>query len=171
MSRVIEETKPVIRREASWIESRNRKDLVTLRKEREHAVFDAIVESVINYVKNSNGSRIEPNNINEEGKVQGFLRRNASAGKAANFINMVFLSVLVPGLFVIPIYVLSIDRVQNHIGASIGVLIAFATAFTAVLALGTPAKAHEVWSCAAAYLAVLVVFLGGITRSKGAPNG
>ena len=170
VSRFVDETKPVVKREADWIEEYHMNDLVTLRKEREHAVFDAMFETIINYLKNSRRSNGNGDDPTDDGKIERFLRANASAGKAASFINMVFLSALVPFLFVIPIYVLSIDRVQNHIGASIGVLIAFATAFTSVLAVGTPAKAHEIWSCAAAYLAVLVVFLGGITRSKGAPN-
>ena len=171
VSRFVDQTKPVVKREADWIEKDNMNDLVTLRKEREHAVFDAMFETGINYLKNSKHTNGNANDPAGDGKIRKFLRANASAGKAANFINMVFLSLLVPFLFVIPIYVLSIERVQNHIAASIGVLTAFAIAFTSVLAVGTPAKAHEIWSCAVAYLAVLVVFLGGITRSKGAPNG
>lgn len=143
VSRFITDAKPVVEREAGWIGWR--KDLVTIRGAREHAYFDAIMETIINHVKSS---RWLKRLLNPPATMQKWLAANASAEKAASITNMVFLSILVPLLFVVPIYVLTM--VQHHIGPSIAVLIAFTIAFTFVLVGGTPAKAHEIWSCAAA---------------------
>jgi hypothetical protein len=160
VNRFISTTKPVVKREAAWIGWRQ--DVVTLRGPRKHAFFDAIVETTINHAKQ--WSWLQPkepsvdkdsdkdvkalNKVKALGKMQRWLEANASAGKAASVTNTVVLSILVPLLFVVPIYALTM--VQDHIGESILVLVAFTIAFTTVLAVGTPAEAHEVYGCAAA---------------------
>lgn len=186
----IADTKPLVQRETDFIGLRD--DLVTLRKEREHGHLDAVIEMFINRAKNTGWTIATPGAANTTtDKMQKWLRANARAGRAASWINFIFLSFLVPGLFVIPIYILSLDHVQHDIGQSIGeryspsrdtpirsfgrlpllpapvmysrdvmkcanfflgVLIAFAATFLFILWVGTPAKTHEVWSCAAAYV-------------------
>jgi drug/metabolite transporter superfamily protein YnfA len=69
-------------------------------------------------------------------------------------------------LLVVPIYVLYHtinDVASGHSYAiCIGVLVVFTLAFSAVLSLFTRARRHEILAAAAAYCAVLVVFLGNV---------
>lgn len=111
----IADTKPVIQRESEWIGLRE--DLVTLRKEREHGHLDAVIEKFINRANNWSNTGAETPN---DGKWRRWLDANAKAGKAASWINFLFLAVLVPGLFAFPIWVLSLNKLQDHIGQSIG---------------------------------------------------
>lgn len=80
--------------------------------------------------------------------MQAWLDANAETEKLADMSISGFMLLLVPILFVIPIYLLS--EIGEDVAKSIGVLIAFALAFTIVLAAGTPAKPHEILSCSAA---------------------
>ena len=70
-------------------------------------------------------------------------------------------------LLIVPIYVLY--HMINDVGTGkayaicIGVLLVFTLAFSAVLSLFTRARRHEILAAAAAYCAVLVVFLGNVS--------
>jgi hypothetical protein len=71
-------------------------------------------------------------------------------------------------LLVIPIYILFRLSDNNYPGdgrtngLSIGVLLVFTLAFSAVLSLFTRARRHEILGAAAAYCAVLVVFFSNV---------
>ena len=69
-------------------------------------------------------------------------------------------------LLLVPVFVLYhlVNNFGNHRADSvcIGVLLVFTLAFSAVLSLFTRARRHEILGAAAAYCAVLVVFLGNV---------
>jgi len=77
-------------------------------------------------------------------------------------------------LLVVPVYVLYhlvTELGNNRINTiCIGVLVVFTLVFSAVLSLFTSAKRHEILGAAAAYCAVLVVFLGN-TNNQSNNNG
>lgn len=76
------------------------------------------------------------------------------------------LTVIILVLLVIPIYILY--HMIHDIGTRkaymtcIGTLLVFTLAFSSVLSLFTKARRHEILAAAAAYCAVLVVFLGNV---------
>jgi ABC-type transport system involved in cytochrome bd biosynthesis fused ATPase/permease subunit len=78
------------------------------------------------------------------------------------------ITVMILVLLVIPIYIMYqlVHGGNNRTDAiCIGVLMVFTLAFSAVLSLFTRAKRHEILGAAAAYCAVLVVFLGNVGTS------
>jgi len=69
-------------------------------------------------------------------------------------------------LLVIPVYILyhlteGVETSRSN-AICIGVLLVFTLAFSAVLSLFTRAKRHEILASAAAYCAVLVVFISNV---------
>jgi hypothetical protein len=74
-------------------------------------------------------------------------------------------------LLIIPIYVLWHLARQVEIGSAsasavtIGVLLVFTLIFSAVLSLFTRARRHEILGAAAAYCAVLVVFISNVGQN------
>ena len=81
------------------------------------------------------------------------------------------LTITILVLMVLPIYLLY--HMVHDIGTSeaymtcIGTLLIFTLAFSSVLSLFTKARRHEILAAAAAYCAILVVFLGNV----GTPHG
>jgi len=73
-------------------------------------------------------------------------------------------------LLIVPIYLLY--HLINDVGDGrayaicMGVLVVSTLAFSAVLCLFTRAKRHEILAAAAAYCAVLVVFLGNVSPAR-----
>lgn len=77
------------------------------------------------------------------------------------------LTIIILTLLVLPIYILyhlvhDIGGRQAYV-TCFGTLILFTLAFSSVLSLFTKARRHEILAAAAAYCAVLVVFLGNVT--------
>jgi hypothetical protein len=76
-------------------------------------------------------------------------------------------------LLIIPIYVLwrlagQLAKGQASASAvTIGVLLVFTLIFSAVLSLFTRARRHEILGAAAAYCAVLVVFISNVGQTGG----
>lgn len=76
------------------------------------------------------------------------------------------LTLIILVLLVLPIYILY--HMVHDIGTRaaymecIGTLLIFTLAFSSVLSLFTKARRHEILAAAAAYCAVLVVFLGNV---------
>jgi uncharacterized membrane protein YhaH (DUF805 family) len=76
------------------------------------------------------------------------------------------LTLIILLLLVVPIYVLY--HMVHDVGSReaymtcIGILLVFTLAFSSVLSLFTKARRHEILAAAAAYCAVLVVFLGNV---------
>ncbi|THV49563.1 hypothetical protein BGAL_0189g00160 [Botrytis galanthina] len=83
-----------------------------------------------------------------------------------NAIVSAILLVTVLTLLIVPVYILwylnHISTSSSFIGVVITVLLVFTFIFSAVLSLFTRAKRHEVLAAAAAYCAVLVVFVGNV---------
>jgi drug/metabolite transporter superfamily protein YnfA len=81
-------------------------------------------------------------------------------------------------LLIIPIYVLwhlagqlengKASASSRTVAATIGVLLVFTLIFSAVLSLFTRARRHEILGAAAAYCAVLVVFISNVGQTGGA---
>ena len=77
-------------------------------------------------------------------------------------------------LLIIPIYVLwhlagQLEKGQASASAvTIGVLLVFTLIFSAVLSLFTRARRHEILGAAAAYCAVLVVFISNVGQTGSA---
>lgn len=80
------------------------------------------------------------------------------------------LTLIILTLLVLPIYILY--HMVHDIGTRkaymncIVMLLVFTLAFSAVLSLFTKARRHEILAAAAAYCAVLVVFLGNVGPTK-----
>lgn len=132
----MEATKPIVLREAEWIT--HKEDLVTLRPMRPHGKLDAFLEVYINrWTYRSNQPKT----------MQKWLAGNARAEKAAKAASSALLGALVPAVLIIPIYVLS--QIGQDIGPGLAVLVVSALVFIVVLAIGTTAKTHEIWSVTA----------------------
>ncbi|KAF7188176.1 hypothetical protein HII31_10461 [Pseudocercospora fuligena] len=152
-----EERKPLVTEELEWImDDQYTQDIVTLRGARLNgylvARFETFVNKLVSALKSSGGN------------MRDWIERNSQAGKLASQVGMGILILLVPIMFVVPVYILSLYG--ENTGKSIGILIAFALAFAGLLAGGTPAKPHEVLNGSAAYLAVLVVFFGSVGSNR-----
>jgi uncharacterized membrane protein YhaH (DUF805 family) len=87
--------------------------------------------------------------------------------KATNCI----LTIIILILMILPIYILY--HMVHDIGTRhaymtcLGILLVFTLAFSSVLSLFTKARRHEIFAAAAAYCAVLVVFLGNVGPTEG----
>ncbi|KAF2236189.1 hypothetical protein EV356DRAFT_498626 [Viridothelium virens] len=157
---------PVPKREAAWV--RCREDLVTLRHRREHAWLDSGIEHLLKFLQQRMGAKeiIEYlfRSPETKQKCQGpgvYYDHERINNFASGIIIFAILTLLV-----VPIYVLY--HLVADIGTSrsdaicIGVLLVFTLAFSAILSLFTRARRHEILGSAAAYCAVLVVFLGNV---------
>ncbi|KAF2230151.1 hypothetical protein EV356DRAFT_509326 [Viridothelium virens] len=154
-------TKPVTKPEVAYID--DLKDLITLRRPGAHAHIGGLVELALNHIKiatQKNGGNVT---------MQKWVEENGESERLAGKFIATVMFLLVPPLFVVPIYALS--EVGNNIGKSIGILVAFALTFTGLLLLEGSAKQHEVLSSSAAYLAVLVVFFGSLGNNNASPSG
>jgi hypothetical protein len=78
-------------------------------------------------------------------------------------------------LLIVPIYLLyhlvTTLRSNRADADCMGVLLVATLAFSAVLSIFTRAKRHEILASAAAYCAVLVVFLGNVPQISAGGNG
>jgi len=78
-------------------------------------------------------------------------------------------------LLIVPIYLLyhlvTTVRSSRADPDCMGVLLVATLAFSAVLSIFTRAKRHEILASAAAYCAVLVVFLGNVPQISAGGNG
>ncbi|KAH7076260.1 hypothetical protein FB567DRAFT_608947 [Paraphoma chrysanthemicola] len=171
--------------EPCWIQ--HREDIITLQTGRNHGWLDDIVEGclkvfhckLIDWVFRSKetrkkteicGDNMPAQPPKNEDKYELFYTPSRIA-KLSNSI-LIFL-VLV--LLVLPIYLLyhMIHDIGTHDAyiMCIGTLLVFTLAFSSILSLFTKARRHEVLAAAAAYCAVLVVFLGNVVPSDASPSG
>jgi hypothetical protein len=144
-----------------WIKARE--DLITLRPGREHAWLDASIEHLLRWI-NCKAIRYifcsaETKDKTAEDEV--YFTRSRIDRFAVSIITIMILVLLVVPTFVL--YHL-VDSMGSHRTDSIciGTLLVFTLAFSAVLSLFTRARRHEILGAAAAYCAVLVVFLGNV---------
>tara|TARA_R110002003_G_scaffold149_7_gene13551 strand:+ start:11901 stop:12272 length:372 start_codon:yes stop_codon:yes gene_type:complete len=91
--------------------------------------------------------------------------------KLANSILMFLVLILL----VLPIYLLyhMVHDIGTHDAyvMCIGTLLVFTLAFSSILSLFTKARRHEILAAAAAYCAVLVVFLGNVVPTDALSSG
>jgi hypothetical protein len=141
--------------------------LITLRPGREHAWLDAGVEGLLRLVNCPPIQWIfcsKERREKSDGTVVYFTRRRIDR----LVISIITLMILV--LLVMPVFILYhlVDSIGTRRTDSLclGTLLIFTLAFSAVLSLFTRAKRHEILGAAAAYCAVLVVFLGNVPDHK-----
>ncbi|KAF2675673.1 hypothetical protein K458DRAFT_411061 [Lentithecium fluviatile CBS 122367] len=179
VGRYMNNRKPLGTEEATWIQ--HKEDIITLRTGREHAWLDDVVEGflklchckLIDFVFRSKETRkkteIDSANMparppQHEDKYELYYTPSRIA-KLANAILMIFVLLLL----VLPIYLLyhMVHDIGTHEAylTCIGTLLVFTLAFSSILSLFTKAKRHEILAAAAAYCAVLVVFLGNVVPS------
>ena len=136
VKRFAEEVKPSPASELEWILFK-KEDIITLRGAREHAYIGAGIEYAYNRYKH----------INKLGLTEWAKQNRASEKWTGHSISLILL-LLVPLMFVVPIYALS--RIGDSIGKSIAVLLSFALVFTLILRAVTSARPHEVLGTSAA---------------------
>ena len=148
----VQNTKPLVKRETEWLTHLD--DLITLRASQGRARLTAYVELLLNRAKQS---RVllksgKPSFDSSQEGIQMWLTENtASAGSAQFLINVtssMALLILTPVMFVVPIYLLSVEG--SSFGTNIGILVAFTIAFTLILLIGTPAELYNCLSSSAA---------------------
>ncbi|KAM0717842.1 hypothetical protein Q7P37_006174 [Cladosporium fusiforme] len=167
----LEYNKPVVPRELDYI--RYKDDLITLRPGRDHAWLDRKIEHVLRKLPHflsqlfcSKETRLKcckPDEGKVKGRVVYFSRERIDLCASA------LITAMIIALLIVPIYLLyrifkdkhgSLDA--HSTGVCIGVLLVSTLLFSAILSLFTRAKRHELLGAAAAYCAVLVVFLGNV---------
>ncbi|KAL9078791.1 MAG: hypothetical protein Q9157_002274 [Trypethelium eluteriae] len=158
----INTAKPVTRPEAAYIE--DHVDLVTLRGSGIQARTGCFIELALNLIKRA--TRIRENAVT----MQAWARENAKSKRVAGIFITIVMFLIVPLLFVVPIYALY--RVGNNIGGSIGILVASSLTFTGLLLVTTSAQQHEVLSSSAAWVIIsfprrIISQLMSLTLGKG----
>jgi hypothetical protein len=157
--------KPVEEKERSWINWKE--DMVTLRPGRENAWLDAGVEHLL---KRLDCPPLRYLFCSEETRMKGddigtWFTRSRIDGLVVVIITLFILILLIVPIFVLYHLVDSVGTSKTD-SICIGILLVFTLAFSAVLSLFTRAKRHEILGAAAAYCAVLVVFLGNVPNNK-----
>jgi hypothetical protein len=157
--------KPIVENERSWINWKE--DLITLRPGRENAWLDAGIEHILKRLDCVPVRRLF---CSKETRMKGdgigtWYTRSRIDGLVVVIITLFILLLLIVPIFILYHLVDSIGTRKTD-SICIGVLLVFTLAFSAVLSLFTRAKRHEILGAAAAYCAVLVVFLGNVPNSK-----
>ncbi|KAF1986968.1 hypothetical protein K402DRAFT_331180, partial [Aulographum hederae CBS 113979] len=171
VSNFMKDKRPVIAEEADWICCKE--DLVALRPGREHAWLDAGIERLL---RRTHCRVIEAIFCSKDSKEKS---EDPSAvyydRTRIDRLVVCIITFMILVLLVVPIYILY--HLVNDIasarayGICIGVLLIFTLAFSAVLSLFTRARRHEILGAAAAYCAVLVVFLGNVGPATSLVSG
>ncbi|KAF2028209.1 hypothetical protein EK21DRAFT_114124 [Setomelanomma holmii] len=176
VGRYLNNRQALVEKEATWIQ--HKEDIITLRTGRDHAWLDDIIEGLlrlchcrlIDLLFRSKETRKkaeidEPNMPARPPKDEDKYELYYTPSRINKLANSI-LPVLVLTLLVLPIYLLyhMVHDIRNDRAYSmcIGTLLVFTLAFSAILSLFTKAKRHEIFAAAAAYCAVLVVFLGNV---------
>lgn len=180
---------PLARDENTWIQ--HQEDLVSLRTGREHAWLDACIERLLRWFHCGLIEYWFCSPVNSKSMLQGLLlidgkesrqitdgRVNAkevyyTRSRIDRLVNAIIL-IMILLLLVVPIYLLyHLVATLNSNRADpdcMGVLLVATLAFSAVLSIFTRAKRHEILASAAAYCAVLVVFLGNVPQGSNCKN-
>jgi hypothetical protein len=158
---------PLCDEENHWLDYKE--DLLTLRPGRDHAWLDTSIEHLLRWLRCPLIEYIfcSPETKQKtEGrppKTEVYYTRSRIDRLVAVIIMAIILALLI-----IPIYLLY--HLVNNLGnprsggTCLGVLLVATLAFSAILSLFTKAKRHEILGAAAAYCAVLVVFLGNVPQ-------
>ncbi|CAN9467260.1 unnamed protein product [Alternaria alternata] len=138
-----------------------KEDIVTLRHGREWAGFDGMVEAMLHKI---DSRPIQWLFRTDDQRRKSTDKRNYyfAPSRVSTLVNLcitvaLFLLLVAP---VLAMYRLSTIKTTECVFAAIGVLMVFTLLFAAAMSLLTKAKRHELFAAAAAYCAVLVVFVG-----------
>ncbi|KAF7951557.1 hypothetical protein EAE96_006862 [Botrytis aclada] len=159
-----DEQSPLCTSEQAYI--LRKEDLITLKPSRENTWLDGIVEKI---------PQKFPSRLTRHNFCPPELREKTNpdstnlilfSPERVNIVVSVIILITILTLLVVPVYILwylsSVPSSKSPIGILIGILLVFTLLFSAVLSLFTRAKRHEVLAAAAAYCAVLVVFVGNV---------
>jgi len=138
-----------------------KEDIVTLRHGREWAGFDGMVEAMLHKM---DGPLVQWLFRTEDQRRKSTDERNYyfAPSRVSTLVNL-FITIALFLLLVAPVlamYRLSTIKTTECVFAAIGILMVFTLLFAAAMSLLTKAKRHELFAAAAAYCAVLVVFVG-----------
>ncbi|TVY46033.1 hypothetical protein LSUB1_G000184 [Lachnellula subtilissima] len=137
-----------------------KEDLVTLKPGREYSWLDSFVEKVLQQMFcrpiRELRAKADPKEV-----------RLFSRARIDILVSLIILLVIV-ALLIGPVYILwqltTSSQSVKSINLIIVVLLLFTLLFSGVLSLFTRAKRHEILAAAAAYCAVLVVFIGNVGK-------
>ncbi|TVY85009.1 hypothetical protein LSUE1_G003434 [Lachnellula suecica] len=146
----------------------HKEDIVTLKPGREHSWLDSFVESilrrcdskVIRYVFSTPELRDKA-----DPKLAGvwLIQR-----ERIELLVSLIITIVIVAILIVPIYILFFLTIGPQNGHSISIIISVLLVstllFSGVLSLFTRAKRHEILAAAAAYCAVLVVFIGNVGK-------
>ncbi|QDS67474.1 hypothetical protein FKW77_000952 [Venturia effusa] len=155
--------KPLVSKEAGFI--RKKEDIITLRNGREWSSFDGLVESTLRRFDCGLVRRIFcTRELREKTDDQNIYYYSASRVEA--FVGLIITSIIFV-LLVLPVIVMykltSYGQGEHGTFRAIGVLVVFTLLFSAAMSMLTKARRHELFAAAAAYCAVLVVFISNFS--------
>lgn len=183
--------KPLVRKESNYI--KKKEDIITLRSGREWSSFDGLVESTLRRfdceaLRVSHSTNVPPTKVHEPWNYSLIspqrlfctreLREKTddrnmyyySASRVEAFVGLIITSIIFV-LLVLPVIVMykltSLGQGEHGTFKAIGVLVVFTLLFSAAMSMLTKARRHELFAAAAAYCAVLVVFISNFSGSGG----
>jgi len=165
--------KPLVRKESDYI--KKKEDIITLRSGREWSSFDGLVESTLRRfdceplrVSQSVNRLFCTRELREKTDDRNMYYYSASRVEA--FVGLIITSIIFV-LLVLPVIVMykltSFGQGEHGTFKAIGVLVVFTLLFSAAMSMLTSARRHELFASAAAYCAVLVVFISNFSGSGG----
>lgn len=146
----------------------HKEDIITLKPGRENAWLDAMVEKGL---RKLGSPTIRYLFCSPETRMKADQHTILYSKNRIDALVTTIITLMILFLLIIPIYVLWHLAQQLENGkasasaATIGVLLVFTLIFSAVLSLFTRARRHEILGAAAAYCAVLVVFISNVGQS------
>ncbi|TVY68658.1 hypothetical protein LSUE1_G008301 [Lachnellula suecica] len=143
-----------------------KEDIISLKPGRENAWLDAVVEKGLQKLSCrltrylfSSPDLCQKTDPQETGII-------LYSRVAIDFVVSLIITMMILALLIVPIYVLwhltRIVQTGRTVSIIIGVLLVATLVFSGALSLFTRAKRHEILASAAAYCAVLVVFIGNV---------
>ncbi|TVY21064.1 hypothetical protein LARI1_G001244 [Lachnellula arida] len=140
----------------------HKEDIVALKPGREHSWLDTFVEKILHRMNCRLVRELRAKTNPESSGVILYHRERIE------IIVSLIITIIIVAILITPIYIffyLTVGAQNNHsIAIIISVLLIFTLLFSGVLSLFTRAKRHEILAAAAAYCAVLVVFIGNVGK-------
>ncbi|TVY12821.1 hypothetical protein LARI1_G008946 [Lachnellula arida] len=166
--RFIYNTQPLVQGESEFVH--NNEDMITLRPGRESTWFDSFVEDILIRLPWRPVKYIFCLKEAAEKTTDENIRYFTKSRVDRLVSSLVFLTLIL--MLILPVYILyHIGRTIYDIKSQgtveavcISILLVFTLLFSAILALFTKAKRHEILGAATAYCAILVVFLGNFSN-------
>jgi len=151
-----------------------KEDIITLKPGRETAWLDAFIENVLQKLSSRFIRYIfcSPELYRKtDADVTGIMLYSR---KRIDVVALLVITAMVLALLIIPVYILwhLMGAIQSGKDTAIiiGILLVFTLTFSGALSLLTRAQRHEILASAAAYCAVLVVFIGNVGQPSPPQN-